>query len=929
MLKSPSSKGKEAGGASDVFHKQPEVLNESLDSQGAMVGELTTIVNGKLRSLVFEDNEVKKCAPVLIGALKWEPIKDFTVITGVNGSGKSQLLRYLELVLKNHGKAVVHMKSGYMGLSGSQGGYGEASRPFMEKLTGKVKTIKSYLFKDIAPKSKSFHPYEAYLKDSILRQLRELYGTDDLDVIKIKDSLKSDVATILAKEPIVLNADAAMGCNPISILQTVLSTYKIKEVQIEVMRPFERDLEIFKKGLLLGDGEVISEEKLEEKYKDNLLRLVWGSDIKPIEEINDVLKDFKHKLHYTSGGVIEFWTKNEPSERIAVEALSSGEVMILSVLSWKYCQAGFPHKDGRRGHVTKADVMLLDEPDAHLDPKLSKLFYDVVKRTLVDKFDIQVIMTTHRMDTVALVRDDELFVIEKKEREGAYIRPCTKLLAMARMSRNIQFYTGVHVKVHTEAFDDAKFYEGIYANMMKSSRMIRENKLHEVPGADPCIRKLYNLSRRYQMGFYSAGFKNGKSGGFEAVKEIVKREVSHVDSRQSLLVHPTVYANADSYVANIFRAYKVDVPFGIIDRDYQDNTSDLSEENRYRVIRLKRHSLENFMYDPIFMCSVFKDELDLESWLKDGGFRLRMKDLYNQINGNISGALFNNNLYIIYQLMFEAILNHGEQQNEGSFLNELKERLKSNIPQFFKQRHQDKDALRIEALWRDCINSVPNESLLKAAKTQTPDNRIDNLVINKDWRCSQSDLFRSINEVGKTVVCEVSEGLRDVYDNMRAIIKDVGINNLLNKQSYFISAYGSEGGVSVIDAPYPIDLKRVRGHDLADAMKTFVNSGYKQMMLNCIIERSLDPKANIVIPVDLMETIVELNGKIKLQVVEKADPEKLFKKKDDRAWLEDKGYNMQQRSWVDRISHNRGLDSFVARAASVEDGAKLKQHSFL
>jgi hypothetical protein len=89
----------------------------------------------------------------------------------------------------------------------------------------------------------------------------------------------------------------------------------------------------------------------------------------------------------------------------------------------------------------KAEIVLLDEPDKHLDPKLCKLFMKVIRDVLLN---IQVIMTT--------THDGELFVIEMKGHDSiARIRLIRKMLTMAKLSRYAREFMGFQVKVYTES----------------------------------------------------------------------------------------------------------------------------------------------------------------------------------------------------------------------------------------------------------------------------------------------------------------------------------------------------------------------------------------------------------------------------------------------------------------------------------------------
>jgi len=58
-------------------------------------------------------------------------------------------------------------------------------------------------------------------------------------------------------------------------------------------------------------------------------------------------------------------------------------------------------------------LMLLDEPDAHLHPSLTKQFIQSIQDVLVKKFGVQVIMTTHSPSTIALSPEGNIYELKK------------------------------------------------------------------------------------------------------------------------------------------------------------------------------------------------------------------------------------------------------------------------------------------------------------------------------------------------------------------------------------------------------------------------------------------------------------------------------------------------------------------------------------
>ena len=71
--------------------------------------------------------------------------------------------------------------------------------------------------------------------------------------------------------------------------------------------------------------------------------------------------------------------------------LSSGEKFMISLL---LLQFDFDRRAAR-------NIILLDEPDRYLDQKLIETLFKIVYEEFCQKHDIQIIMTTHRSDTIS------------------------------------------------------------------------------------------------------------------------------------------------------------------------------------------------------------------------------------------------------------------------------------------------------------------------------------------------------------------------------------------------------------------------------------------------------------------------------------------------------------------------------------------------
>jgi ABC-type multidrug transport system ATPase subunit len=130
--------------------------------------------------------------------------------------------------------------------------------------------------------------------------------------------------------------------------------------------------------------------------------------------------------------------------------LSSGEQVILQMILWLYSSG-------------KVDVfpklLILDEPDAHLHPSMATQFLDVISEVLVNRYGVRIIMTTHSASTVALAPEGSIFrmergteTIEKVTNRADMISDLTA--GLVTVSRSTKF-------CFVEDEDDVEFYDAV------------------------------------------------------------------------------------------------------------------------------------------------------------------------------------------------------------------------------------------------------------------------------------------------------------------------------------------------------------------------------------------------------------------------------------------------------------------------------------
>ncbi|MBS4169273.1 ATP-binding protein [Parachlamydia sp. AcF125] len=229
---------------------------------------------------------------------------------------------------------------------------------------------------------------------------------------------------------------------------------------------------------------------------------------------------------------------------IRLTSLSSGERIILLVLLWRFDQR----------HMQEKGVILLDEPDAHLNPSAVKEVIDIIKTKLVAELGIQVIMTSHHPTTVSFVPKKCLFILEN---EAPGFEPSIKPVANKKQAMNILSGNLVYVNepfavVFVEGEKDKQFYS-MLAKRLNDSRLIESQLIFKVHGAG----------------------NNDELSSCSAIRSLIEKIAGQTTEPLSQFV------------------------FGLIDGD------NFNHEGGSRNLKaLKRYSLENYMLDPIhlFLC---------------------------------------------------------------------------------------------------------------------------------------------------------------------------------------------------------------------------------------------------------------------------------------------------------------------------------------
>jgi hypothetical protein len=220
----------------------------------------------------------------------------------------------------------------------------------------------------------------------------------------------------------------------------------------------------------------------------------------------------------------------------SLSSLSSGERALASLCCWLFNAAD---------NNVLPELLLLDEPDAHLHPSAISRLVEVLKDVLVAQYNMRVIMTTYRPTTVQFVPESSIF--EMRREPTLQIVPATRASSIALLTLGFVNVLPATKMVLVEDNDDALFYQTVFEILAFKG----------------------DLTPGIPITFIQAGKEKKSnadlSGGRTVVLHWVKK--LHDGPLESLL-------------------------FGLIDLD----NNPTSEEGKFQ---LDRYSIENYWWDPL------------------------------------------------------------------------------------------------------------------------------------------------------------------------------------------------------------------------------------------------------------------------------------------------------------------------------------------
>lgn len=534
-----------------------------------------------------------------------DELADFTVVTGKNGTGKSQIIYCLANPKPENGPN----KTYELILTPKLNRIKVSDLVYKSSGPASISTVKPKLeiwfkaFNELRPKHKKL--YEYLLEKGInLKEVIELEKDNFAALLEISE-LRTYAQELLTErsfgghlslpEDVTFQTLKRALTNDIGLYEILFSikSYKKKKLSeferndffktpfpdnlIDVSDMFESQIEtiffnylkrrhenqyLYFRNITYNElNSVIDDKEFERRYPA------------PWELINKILSDNSIPLQvktyntsdYSDEIIIEIKFRKVGIENfITFEDLSSGERVIIGLIIKLFTEKYYETE------LKFPELVVLDEPDAYLHPEMSKLLIDVVYKSFVKDLGVKVIMTTHSPSTIALTPEDSIYQMSN-----------SPICSLKKISKDValEILTGMiptlsidyknHKQIFLESPTDVKYFQRLFNKL--NSEMVLSHKLYFISN------------------------EMGKSNS-DWVKGIVSK----------------------------LREGGVKKSFGIIDWDEKNKSSDSvwvhGENNRY--------SIENFLYDPIYLSILFLESNGANNIRNE----LKFDETYNHYN---------------------------------------------------------------------------------------------------------------------------------------------------------------------------------------------------------------------------------------------------------------------------------------------------------
>lgn len=358
-----------------------------------------------------------------IDTVIWQDIPSFAVLTGLNGSGKTQFLQALAYRLTNVTPQQQSPELSAMPFKVTGDNIGPHEVAYLPSAENAFRAhalnisslhqAKQQFLQQLAPQNTVHNIEMQILRERVQRQFGIQIHYQNQVPPDILAKLPDDFLFMLEYAEVSAGLSHVFVGYQIRLAEKLMDRLPEEQILLELGRP---------------PWEFVNEA---------LASAEFGYRIIPPE--NKLLKDYHVKV-----------AADDSDTPLDLNDLSSGEKTILRTVLWLY--------NSKHNNIFPK-LFLLDEPDAHLHPSMTRQFIDVLKNVLVDQFKVRVILTTHSPSTVALAPEDSLFVMSREQ--PRIRRPASKAEAVGLLTSGLVIVSPGTRFVLVEGEDDLNFYNAI------------------------------------------------------------------------------------------------------------------------------------------------------------------------------------------------------------------------------------------------------------------------------------------------------------------------------------------------------------------------------------------------------------------------------------------------------------------------------------
>jgi AAA domain, putative AbiEii toxin, Type IV TA system len=497
-------------------------------------------------------------------------VADFSLITGLNGSGKTHLLQAIEngsIQVSIDGNAVPPNMIKRFDSTSLNAGDSAAADP-TQIIRERSSWWSNYL--SIFQNGWHFQVRQACDNDSIKHQHLSGEQFHEQWIYWLRNP--EQVTTTCLREALcswpAANINMQTQFKQFPTLWALLESRKEEEATEPLLKlEFERlastapvDVQPFKQRLSevfalyskIRDNNILSRHyQTPGSLSDDEFVIQYG--IPPWDFLNQMLEAQQYDFRVTVPPIgnsdlpfVALLDHKVNKSQISFDSLSSGERILIALVMCVYSA------DSNAIRVEYPKVILFDEIDAFLHPSMIATMLQTIREVLINRHNLKVVLTTHSATTMALANDDEVHLMSKV---SPRLTRCARNVALRSLSAGVPLLN-VSVEsrrpVYVESDLDVTRFEAL-TDAMKS---------HLVGHFDPVY-----LSTGFRLG------ANGTAGeGSDRVREVIKRLRS----------------------AGMTNAY------GLCDGD---NSVGKLPEGILSLGGSARYSIENFLLDPLLVAA--------------------------------------------------------------------------------------------------------------------------------------------------------------------------------------------------------------------------------------------------------------------------------------------------------------------------------------